>query len=679
MSAKDEATADNEGSSTITSKFDKKLDTEFDKPLIDKIRRDPAELLVYSIGLAFFFYHLYYAQSFFVSSDQHVIIHVGFALVFWASLKLVKINRSTTRGKLFAGAFLLYMVAAVIPTYYFFTNYQSLLFGAGSYSPLDLAMGVAVLVLLMVALWNVSWLIFSVVVLGFLYSYFGPYLPGVLFHSGLSLERIISMNTVELNGIFGRLTLVAATWVTIFVILAGLIEKYGGMDKLIKGITRATERSEYLKVSHVAVFGSMIFGSINGATTANAATTGAFTIPLMKENGYPPRLAAAIESVASCGGQVLPPVMGTSVFIMAELIDPSYGEIVIAAVAPALLFFTAIILSIELYTHKVGADPRRSTTSTGDRSIVTGATNVLKNYEYIGMVIVLLYWLVYIQADPLLAGYYTIVTLIGLRIVHMIQLAILGDGNFHQQARDFGRQSLEGFRRGAEAAVEISIMVASLGIVVRAFIVTGFAQNLSQSLIAIAGDSVILMIVVAALASIVFGMGMPTVAAYLLVALFVAPPLAEVLPVDILAVHMFVFYFAIVSNITPPIAVAVVVTQGIAESDFLETAIDALRLGFPLFILPFLFVFNDVLLSPSVSLVPTVLFLSIGFLALSVAFIGYNDASLPIRGVFLAIGILTLFTQQLVYQGGLALLVVVAFVVLTPRLQEFYTSARGDV
>lgn len=652
----------------VEARIDEQLGVRYDSPITTVIRRDPAEFLVYALGIAFFIYHLWYAASFPVAEDQHVIIHLGFALCFWASIQLLRTDRSTLRGKLLATGYLTYFVAVTVPTYYLFSNYQRLLFGAGAYSDEQVLIGAMAIVLLMIALWSVSRLIFVVVTIGLLYSYFGAFLPGVLSHGGLSLQRIVTMSTIEFEGVYGRLTMVAATWVVIFVMLASMVEKYGGMSQLIKGVTKMTTRHKRVKVGHVAVLASMVFGSINGATTANAATTGSFTIPLMKENGYPPRLAGALEAVASCGGQVLPPVMGTSVFIMAELIDPSYTDIIIRATAPALLFFAAVIISIELYVSRVGTDeekmPRVETTT----SVPRRAYNVVQNYEYIGMFIVLMYWLVYIQADPLLSGYYSILTLIGLRLVRTVQTSLTTGKNGLSQLRLYVRETIEGFRRAAEAAISITIMVAALGIIVRAFIVTGFAQNLSRVLIAIAAGSVILMVIVAAVASILFGMGMPTVAAYLLVALFVAPPVADVVAVDILAIHMFVFYFAIVSNITPPIAVAVVITQGIAGSGFMETSIDALKMGIPLFILPFLFIFNESLLNPTPMLAVTVLLLAVGFLAISIAFIGFRDLSLPARGVLLVIGFAALFAQQLIVQIILAAVIVVGLSTLNPQV-----------
>lgn len=652
----------------LEARIDEQLGVGYNSRLLEIIRRDPAELPVFILGAAFFLYHLWYAASFPIAADQHVVIHLGFALCFWASMRLLRTDRSTLRGKLLAVGYLAYFVTIMVPTYYLFDNYQRLLFGAGAYSDEQVLMGALVIVLLLVALWSVSRLIFGVVFVGLLYSYFGAFLPGVLSHGGLPLRRIVTMSTVEFDGVYGRLTMVAATWVVIFVMLASMVEKYGGMSQLIKSVTQMTTRHKRVKVGHVAVLASMVFGSINGATTANAATTGSFTIPLMKENGYPPRLAAALEAVASCGGQVLPPVMGTSVFIMAELIEPSYTDIIIRASAPALLFFIAIIISIELYVSRVGTNESKMSSVVTTQSNSRRLYGLLSNYEYIGMFTVLMYWLVYIQADPLLAGYYSILTLIGLRVIRVLQTAVRTEKTANGQIRLYTRETIEGFRRSAEAAISITIMVAALGIIVRAFIVTGFAQNLSRILISIAAGSVILMVLVAAIASILFGMGMPTVAAYLLVALFVAPPVAQVVSVDILAIHMFVFYFAIVSNITPPIAVAVVITQGIAESGFMETSIDALKMGFPLFLLPFLFIFNESLLTPTPMLVVTILLLSIGFLAISVAVIGFRGLSIPARGALLVAGFAALFAHQLAVQALIAGAIVFGLSMLNPRV-----------
>jgi len=640
----------------VERRIDDQLAQSFHESLVDRIYSSPFELPIYVLGVIFFAYHIWYAYSLPLSRGQHAVIHLGLVLMFWGMLNVLRADRSTVQGKLATVGYTGYALLSTVPFYYMFNNYRELQISAGNYSQIDIQVGVLIIVLLLIALWSVSRLIFGVVILGLVYSYFGQYMPGLIQHRGLSVERIITMNTVELQGIFGTLLQVVATWVVMFVILSAIIEKYGGMATFVKGITRFSSRHR-IQIGQIAVLSSMVFGSINGATTANVATTGSFTIPLMKQNGYPARLAAALESVASCGGQVLPPVMGTSAFIMAELIQPDYATIVTRAIIPALLFYFTVFWSIELYVRKYG-NIGELTQSARSSSKLTQVRDILGHYEYLGMLIVLIYFLIVIQSDPMLAGFYSIAVLAGLSFVRFLYEGTMGEDDLSNKLRRFARENVEGFRRGVEAMMGITIMVAALGIVVRAFIVTGFAQTLSTQLILLSGGNVVLIVIMAALASIIFGMGMPTVAAYLLVALFVAPPLGEALAVGPLAVHMFVFYFAIVSNITPPIAVAVVIAQGIADSEFLDTTVDALKMGFPMFLLPFVFIFSDEILAFSPMTILVAVIVGTGFVSISIGFIGYDDISMPVKAGFIVTGLGAVFTPWFVGQVIFVALVV---------------------
>ncbi|MFC7157507.1 TRAP transporter permease [Halomarina halobia] len=668
----------------LEAKIDEQFSVAAERPLSEKIRREPAELLVYVLGIVFFAYHLWYAYSLPIVRARHGIVHLALVLMVWGTLGLLGADRTTVRGKVATVGYALYTVATAVPFYLLYASYQRLLISAGLYSDTDLLVGATIICLLLVALATLSRLILAVVVLGLVYSYFGPYMPGILAHGGLSLERIVTMNTVEMQGVFGTLLQVVATWVVMFVMLAALIERYGGMATFIKGVTRVTARYPRLRIGQVAVFSSMMFGSINGATTANVVTTGSFTIPLMKENGYPPRVAAALEAVASCGGQVLPPVMGTSAFIMAELIEPSYTEIIVAALLPAVLFYATIFVSIELYVRRFGERTRRAAVESAGPSVGGYLVSWLRHYEYLGTFVVLMYWLVYVQSDPMLAGLYSIATLVVLRFVKVLVGVAIARRDGETAAADlttairtFARETLEGTRRSAEAVVGITIIVAALGIVVRAFIVTGFAQNLSAQLMALAGGSVVLMVVLAALASIVFGMGMPTVAAYLLVALFVAPPLIDVTGIGALPVHLFVFYFAIVSNITPPIAVAVVIAQGLAGSKFLETTVDALRMGFPMFLLPFVFIFNSSLLGITLESVVLAAVIAVGFTSLAIAAVGYDDSPPVVRAGFLLAGAGAVFIPSFAVQIPLVTVVIGALLYLNPTVIRSVRNVGG--
>lgn len=655
--------------SEVENRIDEQLADSYEQSLLEKFSENPFEIITYGLGILFFVYHLWYAYSIPIARGRHAIVHLGLVLMFWAGFRLVKADRSTLRGKLATIGYIGYMIATAIPIYSLYAKYRGLLISAGLYSDTEVLMGGTVLVLLLIALLFVSRLIFGVVSIGLVFSYFGPYMPFFLQHQGLSIRRIITMNTVEFQGVFGTLLQVVATWVVMFVLLSAVIEKYGGMAKFVKGVTRITARRR-VQVGQVAVLSSMIFGSINGATTANVATTGSFTIPLMKQNGYPPRLAAALEAVASCGGQVLPPVMGTSAFIMAELIEPGYTEIVLSAIVPALLFYFSIFVSIELYTRKYGSTSNTLSDDLPKRSKRKKFTSLLGNYEYLAMFVVLIYWLVYIRSDPMLAAFYSISTLVGLHFVRAVHEGITGESNLRASLIRFGRENVEAAIRSAESVMGITIMVASLGIVVRAFIVTGLAQNLSTQLVLLAGGSIVLIILFSAVASMIFGMGMPTVAAYLLVALFVAPPLAKVVGAGPLAIHMFVFYFAIVSNITPPIAVAVVVGQGIAGSSFLETSVDALKMGSPMFVLPFLFLTSESLLQLSPMTGVTVIIVAVGFVALSIALIGLEGTTRPVRAGFLVMGLGAIFAPWIFLQGALVLVILASVAYHKPSILQ---------
>lgn len=613
-------------------------------------RKNPFELLFYAVAIIFFVYHLWYGWDFGIPRSQHGIVHLGLVLLLWGLLRMLATDRSTLRGKVETVGYVIYTVGAVGSVSYMVIEYESIVARAGVYTDLDLLIGGIIIVAVLIALLSVSKLITVIALLGLVYSYYGEYMPGVLAHRGLPLERIISMNTMEMTGLFGTLLQISATWVVIFLMLAGLMEKYGGMATFIKGMTRLATRNRFVEIGQVAVAASMFMGSINGSTAANTATTGAFTIPLMKENGYKAKLAAAIEAVASCGGQILPPIMGAGAFIMAELIAPTYAEIIIGATAPALLFFLAVGISISLNSQKTIAQ-HEITFDRDERSKASRLYSIGRHYEYFGMFAILLYYLVIVQADPMLAGFYSILALFGLRFVRTLTSIGTGESETGPALKLYSRESLEGMRRAAEATVSITILLASFGIVIRALVVTGFAQQLSSYLVMVSGGEMVVMLLLAAAASIVFGMGMSTTAAYLIVAILVAPALVR-FGFEPFTAHLFVFYFAIVSNITPPIALSVIIGMGIAGSDFWNTSIEALKIGFPMFLLPFAFVANEALLYPAMMTVVMFTIVLIGFVALSIGLTGRvrEEVSLPARVAFIVLGFAAIFANVLALQ-----------------------------
>ncbi|GAB3669753.1 TRAP transporter permease [Halopiger thermotolerans] len=654
--------------SRTLAEIERTIDEKFRDSYTESIwQKGLIEGLIYGIAVIFFAYHLWYAYSFAIPRARHGIIHLAMVLALWGLFQMTGTDRSTLRGKLETVGYGLYSVVSVVPLYIIQSNYDSIVLAAGVYEDQYTYLGLLIIALVFVALLHISRLISGIALLGLIYSYYGPLMPGILAHRGLTPRRIITMNTVEMEGLFGTLLQISATWVVIFLLLAGLMEKYGGMATFIKGMTRLAARRKYVEIGQVAVAASMFMGSINGSTAANTATTGAFTIPLMKENGYRPKIAAAIEAVASCGGQVLPPIMGAGAFLMAELIEPNYSDIIAGAAAPALLFFLTVAVSISLSTrHTV---TKSIETSPDPRSGAQRVFDIVRHYEYLGMFAVLLWWLIGIGADPMVAGFYSIVTLIGLRLVRELDGIVRGDAETGAQLKRFLRETVEGLRRGAEATLDITILLASLGIVIRALIVTGFAQQLSSYLVTLSGGVVITMLLLAMIAAIAFGMGMSTTAAYMIVAVLVAPSLVSI-GVPEFTAHMFVFYFAIVSNITPPIALSVIIGQGIAGSDFWETAMESLRLGFPMFLLPFAFFYNDALLYVGPMTIVAFLLVLAGFVGISIALTGRMGGPLPLmaRPVFLAFGLGAIFLPSVVAQVAVSLAIVAGIAYFLPSV-----------
>lgn len=687
----DQPTVESASSGNISTieDLEAEIDRLFGSSYTTRIRnQSPLNILFYVLSVAFVGYHLWYAFTVGLPRTQHGIIHLLFVLPLWGLKKALdelgqqssdarsmeddeEANVDVTDGEnsqswsWVAGGYLAYAIVSTIVVGYFATNYWTLLSRRGIFPLQDIAIGAILIGLVFIALLHISYLVSAFSAVGFVYAYFGPVLPGFFRHGGLSIQRIITMNTAEMTGIFGDFLIISATWIVIFLIYAGFLEAYGGMAALIRGFSRLLARSRRVEIGQVAVLASMVLGSINGSTAANTAITGSFTIPLLKSNQYPPRLAAAIESVASCGGQILPPIMGAGAFLMASLIDPTYTEIILAAIIPATLFYISVAFSISLFTRRTQAVKHLEQTESKQTSWQNTITTLLWYYDYIISIVMLLYWLIVVQASPLLAGFYAIVALIGLRIPKVVWEGYTNDA-LGQTVRRFVRDTFEASKKSVVNTLEITIIVVGLATVVRAFIVTGLAQSISTQLLIIAGNSILLLLVLSMVTAIIFGMGMSTTPAYLLVAILVAPALtgAGIAP---LIAHLFVFTFAIVSNITPPIALSVVIAQGIAGSDFTETVVEALRMGFPMFLIPYVIYAQPEILQPSFSIVPMAIAIALGFMSIAVGLVGTlsRDYRIYERAAFIVVGFVAIFMPnysiQLIVGAGLVALFYLAY------------------
>lgn len=439
----------------------------------------------------------------------------------------------------------------------------------------------------------------AVIAGGAAYAWLGSYLPGILGHGGLSLTRILNVFVLDFDGFFGSISGIVAAWVSLFLLYAGLLNGYGAFDYVMRIAFRT---SEYVEsgVAQSAVVASLAIGSINGSQVANSAMTGSVTIPMMKESGIKSSTAAGIEAVASSGGQIMPPVMGAAAFIMASILGITYAEVLVAGIVPAFVFYIAVAIAV----HYTAINQNIKTGIDLDIEEEVGEIKSTPEFvsETIKLVIpfiILVYTLGIAQWTVMSAALYTSLAMVATGIIFPIIDRVFGWNSV--SIRDLFEQTVSGLKFGAITFAPIAVIVAAINAIVDILVTTGVPGKLALALIGLSGGVLIIALLLAMLICIILGMGMPTVAAYTIVALLVAPALIEGFGIARLPVHYFVFYAAILSGITPPIAIAVVVTTGIAQSNFWASAIEAVKISAPLFVLPFTFIYNPEIIAGGLS------------------------------------------------------------------------------
>jgi TRAP transporter 4TM/12TM fusion protein len=618
--------------------------------------------ILIGLGVLIAAYHLGYVRTFFVEQNQHRLIHVG-TMTLGAAVVAYEVDPQTTRQRIGNYVGLIEGLVAVAVTGYLVISYERMVYEQlGVYTTSDMIAGVLMLVVVLDVTRRVYGPILSIVGIGGLvYAFWGPYFPGILNHNGISINRLIQGLTIDYgSGLYGVITGVSATYIIIFMILAGLLEAYGALDYFIQLGTMLGRRIRS-GLAQMTVVASLGMGSINGSAAANAATTGAFTIPLLKRHGLHEDTASAFESVASSGGQIMPPIMGAAAFVMAQITGNSYLYIIVVGALPALLFYFSVAVGVHLTTMKegieeldmdklevdtVGLQREDAVSNLFGRSTedVSFDNLTVRNLVVEGLslwipVAVLLFTMIALQWDPLYAGFWAVASSIPAALVQSVGLR---DG---YDLKDFGVDTLDGFGRGLENAAPIGVAIGVMNVFVGVLNITGFTQVFANSLLTLSGGVTVVLLVLTMVAALLFGLGMPTVAAYITAVLLIAPALAEA-GIPLLAAHFFVFYFAILSAITPPVAIACLVTSRISGGSFWETARRSLVLAAPLFVLPYVFVLNDNLLFwdfPGTA--STFLFVLVGFIGMAVALINYLDGpvALPVRGALLGLSTLLLF------------------------------------
>jgi TRAP transporter 4TM/12TM fusion protein len=523
-------------------------------------------------------------------------------------------------------------------TLYIAAYYEWFLFNAAYRPPIMLVLGVILVVLVMEGLRRVAgWFLFIVVLVFIAYGLLAHLVPPPLTGSRTDVEQLAIYLAFDTNALIGVPLAVATSIVVLFIFLGQVLFNTGG-GEFFTDIAAATMGRRRGGAAKISVLASCLFGSISGSAISNVTTTGVVTIPLMKKSGYSAVDAGAIEANASTGGQFMPPIMGAAAFLMAEFLEMDYADIVIAAIIPALLYYFAIFVQVDL----VAARDRIKFVA---EELPSAGTVLREGWHFIVPFAVLVYALYAMHVEAEVAAMYAVATII-----------VFGAIRRYKGKRMDLRSFVASFYDAGIATTELVLIVAAAGFVIGILNKSGGGFALTLALIHLGGGNLYILLLIAALICIVLGMGMPTTGVYVLLAALVAPSLIEA-GVAKLPAHMFILYFGMMSMITPPIALAAFAAASLSRADPMQTGYAAMRMGWVAYVIPFLFV-----LSPSLIMVgaPWTIALNscsavIGVYIASVAMVGFFTRPLG-AGMRILLGIgglAAVFPDTAIGAGGL--------------------------
>jgi TRAP transporter 4TM/12TM fusion protein len=464
--------------------------------------------------------------------------------------------------------------------------------------------GTAILLILEATRRVVGWALVWIAIPIILYAKFAYLLPGILNSRGSSWQRIASYLYLDSSGIFGLPFDVAAGIVVAFIFFGQALYAVGG-DKFLTDIALVLMGRYRGGTAKVAVVSSTLFGTVSGSAVANVVVDGAITIPMMKKSGYPPHVAAAIEAVASNGGQIMPPVMGVAAFLMAEFLNISYAEVALAAAIPACLYYIALFTQIDLEAARLGLVGMPNDEIPKFRDVIK------RGSVFLIPLLVLIYALMVANWEPGKAG-------MAAAIVTFIV------GALGKDTRPSPKGILTSIEETGKILLDIVVVTALAGLVIGAFQLSGLTFKFALLLVSTAGGNIVLLLVLTAVVSIILGMSMPTTVVYIMLAVLVGPALVQV-GIPPLAAHLFFFYFGMLSLITPPDCIATYAAASIARADFWKSGWTGMRLGIVAYIVPFVFVFHPALLFKGAigEIVTAIVTASIGVIFLATGVAGY--------------------------------------------------------
>lgn len=542
---------------------------------------------------------------------------------------------------------------------YVFINSDVIIAQAGRHDEIHIAVGALGIMLVLVAAQRVIGTPLVLVAVAMLvYAYAGQDMPGFLRHAGYSIDRIISTQFLGTEGVFGTPIAVSSTFIYMFMIFAAMLQRTG-MERFFTDAAFGATGWMTGGTAKVGVLTSAFSGTITGSSVANTVGNGAFTIPMMKRSGYRGEYAGAVEAASSTGGQLAPPVMGAAAFIMIDITRQPYSEIIMAALIPAILFFTAqyVIIHYDSKRLGIGGLPR-------DQLPKVGRLLLRKGYLVIPVIAI---FVILLQGQtPMRAATYAIATAVGVNVV--AQLIALAARRWRTMEDKLSPLDLlGGLVDAARLALPIIVACACAGLIAGVITLTGVGLQLGRELVALAGGHLLATAFLAMIACLILGIGVPTTANYVITATLAAPAImiaGDFAPEQILVAHLFVYYFGVLADITPPVCLASYAASGIAQSNPLRTGVQSVRIALGGFIVPYMFLFShELLLQGATWVTGTVAFLTavVGIVCVGVAVVGYIDRKInpAVRLALAAAGLMLLHGAVSVDVIGLVIAVAV--------------------
>jgi TRAP transporter 4TM/12TM fusion protein len=594
------------------SQYEQALSDSKQKELLEKY--DPeagtrklkgaAGWIAFSGLLIFSLFHLYTGIFGMLTAQLQRSIHLGFAL---ALIFLLFPARKKNRGKEYKVAWydIILAIISVVVGAYWPVMIDVLVLRAGNVTQLDFFIGIAAIILVLEATRRTVGLpitIISIVFMG--YAVFGPYMPGAIAHRGLELDRLVQTMFFTTEGILGTPIGVSSTFIFLFLLFGSFLIKTG-VGEYFNDLSIAIAGRSVGGPAKVAVFSSALQGTISGSSVANVVTSGAFTIPMMKNLGYKKEFAGAVEASSSTGGQLMPPIMGAAAFLMVEFIGGiSYWEIAKAAAIPAVLYFSGIWIMTHFEAKRIGLRGLTKEEMPSRKEVLA------KLYLLLPIIAIVLL---------LMSGMSVIRAALWSIVITVVVSAIRKD------TRIGFKGIIEALVDGARSALGVAAATAAAGIIVGVVTKTGLGLKMANGLLDFAGGALLPTLFLTMIASLILGMGSPTTANYVITSTIAAPAII-LLGVPDLSAHLFVFYFGIVADITPPVALAAFAAAAISGGEPFRTGVESTKLAISAFIIPYMFVLSPELLMIDTTwtyLIWVVFTALLGMIAISAGVIGF--------------------------------------------------------